>query len=259
MFCYSYNTACDKNGFILGNHVSAGNVHDSQNFEHIFKQVIQRFSNVETVSADAGYVSPFITKLMFDHGIRPVLPYKRPMTKKGFFRKYEYVYDEHLDIYICPAGKELTYSTTNREGYKEYKSCSYTCKSCEFLSHCTESKDSQKVVTRHVWSEYLEEANHLRHTNFNRKTYSLRSQTIERVFADAKEKHGMRSTKYRGLGKVKDHAMLLFACMNLKKMASWRWKKTAGKRLFLFFEHIMRLLTKETAYHPRMTCRLSSV
>ncbi len=31
-----------------------------------------------------------------------MLPYKRPMTKEGFFKKYEYVYDEYYDCYICP-------------------------------------------------------------------------------------------------------------------------------------------------------------
>ncbi len=30
------------------------------------------------------------------------MPYKRPMTVKGLFKKYEYVYDEYYDCYICP-------------------------------------------------------------------------------------------------------------------------------------------------------------
>nr|WP_235263438.1 transposase [Exiguobacterium aurantiacum] len=41
----------------------------------------------------------------------------------------------------------------------------------------------------------------------------------ERVFANAKEKHGMRWTRYRGLEKVSMQAMLTFAALNLKKMA----------------------------------------
>ena len=87
MFCYSYNTACDKNGFILGNHVSAGNVHDSKNFEHIFSQVTERFNNIEALSADRGYLAPHIAWLMLQNDIRPVMPYKRPQTAKGFFKK----------------------------------------------------------------------------------------------------------------------------------------------------------------------------
>ena len=48
------------------------------------------------------------------------MPYKRTYSKNGFFSKNEFVYDEYYDEYICPEHKILSYSTTNREGYKEY-------------------------------------------------------------------------------------------------------------------------------------------
>ncbi len=32
-----------------------------------------------------------------------------------------------------------------------------------FYHRCTESKDCQKVVTRHIWQTHVEEADHLRH------------------------------------------------------------------------------------------------
>ena len=91
------------------------------------------------------------------------------MTKKGFFKKYEYVYDEYYDCYICPNNKILKYSTTNRDGYREYKSNPSDCKSCEYLNICTNSKNKQKLVTRHIWQNYLEEADHLRHKPYVKK------------------------------------------------------------------------------------------
>ena len=221
------NTACDRNGFVLGTHVSAGNVHDSVNFDSIFDQVYKRFPDMKSVVVDAGYITPHIAKKSFDHGIRPVMPYKRPMTKKGFFKKYEYVYDEYYDKYICPNNYSLTFKTISREGYRIYQSDPEICKNCVYINKCTKSKNHQKVILRHVWTKYLEEADHLRHTSYNKNTYSLRCQTIERVFADLKEKHGMRYTQYRGITKVKDEAMLAFACMNLKKLATWRYKMVA--------------------------------
>ena len=48
---------------------------------------------------------------------------------------------------------------------------------------------------------------------------------IERVFADAKEKHGMRYTQYRGLAQVTNWVKLKFAAMNLHKLANWKWKE----------------------------------
>ena len=67
--------------------------------------------------------------------------------------------------------------------------------------------------------DYLELAEDYRHTKKYKDLYEKRKETIERVFADAKEKHSMRYTLYRGLTQVIKWGKLKFACMNLKKMA----------------------------------------
>ena len=54
----------------------------------------------------------------------------------------------------------------------------------------------------------------IRRTIRTKEIYSLRIQTIERVFADAKELHGIRYTQYRGLAKVKMELTLKSTCMN---------------------------------------------
>ncbi|KZR59104.1 hypothetical protein A3781_00940 [Bacillus badius] len=52
-----------------------------------------------------------------------------------------------------------------------------------------------------------------------------RKETIERVFAGAKEKHSMMHwTTLRRLKKLSMQVMLTFAAMNLKKMANWTWQ-----------------------------------
>ena len=47
----------------------------------------------------------------------------------------------------------------------------------------------------------------------------MRKQAIERVSADAKEKHGMRYTHHLGLARVAHWVRLKFAAINLKKLA----------------------------------------
>ena len=148
------------------------------------------------------------------------------MTKAGFFKKHEYVYDEYYDCVLCPENQVLKYSTTNRDGYREYKSDPKICASCPSRHQCTESKNFQKVVTLHVWHDYMELAEDVRHSPEGKEIYSMRGQTIERVFADAKEKHFMRYTYYRGLAKLRMQALLAFAAMKLKKLA--KWKRTNG-------------------------------
>ena len=221
-FAYTAHVACDKNNFVLKADVSAGNIHDSVKFDGLYNRVKESFPEVEAIVVDAGYKTPWICKQVFDDEKIPVTPYKRPMTKAGFFKKYEYVYDEYYDCIICPNNQILKYSTTNRDGYREYKSNPKICINCPMKSKCTESKNSQKVVTRHVWEDYIEEAEDVRHSPQGKDLYSLRGQTIERVFADAKEKHFMRYTHLRGLAKLKMQVMLTFACMNLKKLATWK-------------------------------------
>ena len=148
------------------------------------------------------------------------------MTKKGFFKKYEYVYDEYYDCYICPNDEILKYTTTNKEGYKEYKSCAEICEKCPYLNQCTESKNHVKVVTRHVWEEYMEMAEDIRYTEGMKELYSKRKETIERLFGTAKEAHGFRYTHMIGKARMEMKVGLTFACMNLKKMA--RIKKRMG-------------------------------
>ncbi|GIO02125.1 hypothetical protein J5TS2_27930 [Brevibacillus halotolerans] len=90
-----------------------------------------------------------------------------------------------------------------------------------------------KKISRHIWTEYIEEAGHLRHTPKNKEIYSRRKETIERVFADLKERHGLRWTTLRGIKKVTMQMMLVFASMNLKRLATWLWNPEKEKRKLL--------------------------
>ena len=67
-------------------------------------------------------------------------------------------------------------------------------------------------------------ADDVRYTPIYQRMYKARKETIERVFADAKEKHGLRYTRYTGLAQVTNWVKLAFAAMNLKKFAKWSWK-----------------------------------
>lgn len=149
----------------------------------------------------------------------PLMPYVRPRTKKGFFKKYDYVYDEYFDCYICPNNHILTYHTTDKHGYKHYKSEGKICEKCSDLHRCTQSKTHQKVITRHVWEEYKEITRENRYTQNWKENYPLRKETIERCFGECKEHHTLRFTRFKGIQKNQDNSYMIFASYNLKKMA----------------------------------------
>lgn len=230
-FAYEAHTACDRHNFVMDVVVTPGNIHDSIAFDPLYDELATHYPQLKTIVADAAYKTPWICKRIFDDGRVLSTAYKRPMTKKGGLPWWQYVYDEHYDQVICPEYHLLDYSTTNREGYREYKSKGYLCRSCPSLSQCTANAKCEKTVTRHIWQRYIEMAEDVRHTPEYSDLYNLRKETIERVFADAKEKHGMRYTFYRGLAQVTNWVKLKFAAMNLKKLAIWKWKEG----LFSFF------------------------
>ena len=232
-FAYEAHTACDKNGYVLETVVTAGNVHDSVAFDDVYDKVTHAFPEIETIVADSAYKTPHICKKVFDGGRVLSTAYKRPLTMKGGHEWWKYVYDEHYDCVICPEYQVLSYRTTNRDGYREYCSDPKTCAQCPTRQLCTRSKNCVKTVLRHVWKDYEELADDVRYTPEYQGLYALRKETIERVFADAKEKHGMRYTHYRGLAQVSNWVRLKFAAMNLKKLA--RWKARQYPQLFRLF------------------------
>ncbi len=217
VFAYGVSTASDKHGWILGYDVNPGNEHDSRTFYGLYEKL--KRLDIEKLIGDSAFKTPAIAKMLLDDGIIPVFPYTRPMTKEGYFKKYDFVYDEYYDCYLCPNNKVLRYSTTNRNGYREYKSNPKVCRSCPDLAQCTQSANHTKVVTRHVWADYLETCEDIRHTLGMKELYRKRKETIERIFGTAKEYHGFRYTQMYGKARMSMKAGLTFACMNLKKLA----------------------------------------
>ncbi|HAA9829331.1 TPA_asm: IS5/IS1182 family transposase, partial [Listeria monocytogenes] len=86
-FAYSFHTACDTNGFILGSIVTPGNIHDSQQLIPLIEKLKNTLSTPLVVVADAGYKTPIIAKYLWSQGIEAVLPYTRPKGKEGLFSK----------------------------------------------------------------------------------------------------------------------------------------------------------------------------
>lgn len=217
VFVYAVETACDKHSWILGYTISPGNLHDSRTFKGLYDKISD--IGINTLIADAGYKTPAIAKHLLDDRIKPLFPYKSPMTKDGFFKKSDFVYDEYYDYVICPNDQHLEYSTTNRDGYREYKSNGHICKGCPYLSQCTNSQNHVKVFTRHIWEDYMETCEDIRHTLGMKDLYKKRKETIERLFGTAKENHGFRYTQMYGKARMEMKVGMTFACLNLKKLA----------------------------------------
>jgi hypothetical protein len=71
----------------------------------------------------------------------------------------------------------------------------------------------------HIWANYPETCEDIRHTLGMKELYRKRKETIERIFGTAKEYHGFRYAQMYGKARMIIKAGLTFACMNLKKLA----------------------------------------
>ena len=209
-----------KHGIIVDTHATAGNVHDSQPIISRLDRALDTFTlNPIAVGLDAGYFTAAVCHNLEERQLVGVLGYRRPNKKKGYFAKREYQYQADTDTYLCPQGEILIYKTTSRTGYRHYHSDPSKCGRCPVRNQCTASKNQTKVITRHVWQSSVENANTIRLSDWGKKLYRRRAETVERSFADAKQHHGHRYCRYRGLPKVTAQCLLAAACQNMKKMA----------------------------------------
>jgi transposase len=244
-FAYLAQTVCDLNGFVLGVKLNPGNLHDSRTFLPAFDDVHQVFGEIiRSIGVDAGYKVPHIARELIERKITPLMPYTRPKGRKnneGDLKvgKKKFVYDKSADVYHCPNGNLLTpRSVSKKDGYIIYRSSTKDCKVCPLKENCLTKSSATKTIQRPIWQPYLDEVELIRQTSYHAQYYPLRKQTIERIFADGKEKHGLRYTRYRGLKKVQDYMYLLFASMNMKKIALW----STRHQLNSFITYLFNLL-----------------
>ncbi|MEG1578821.1 MAG: IS1182 family transposase [Oscillospiraceae bacterium] len=239
-FAYEAHTACDKRGFVLGVEVTAGNVHDSVAFDPLYDKLAARFAEIQFAAMDAAYKTPWITRKLIEDGRIPILPYTRYSGNKDQYKPWEYSYDPKSDTYQCPQGGILRHTTTDKEGKRTYRTDPKHCVHCPHQHLCGANEKGQKIFSRHIWQAHLDLAEQLRKTERGKKIYAMRKETIERVFGDAKEKHAMRYTTYRGLARVTNWVRLKFAAMNLKKLAMWMCKTSASIRFSALFSTFSR-------------------
>jgi hypothetical protein len=151
-----------------------------------------------------------------------VTGYRNPTPPRpGMMRKSAFAYEPEADGYRCPQGQLLTYATTDRTGYRHYKSDPAICRDCPLLASCTTGANATRLVTRHVWQDARERNDANRHTAWGKAIYRRRKETVERSFADAKQLHGHRYARFRSLTRVRVQRLLAAAAQNIKKITLW--------------------------------------
>lgn len=229
-FAYVDQVACDRHGWILGYEVHPGNIHDSKAFLPFFENKLMKYEP-EVCCCDAGYANAIIAHYVQENSCKLLVPYVRPKGKRTEFGKKAFEYYFEIDEYMCSNKKMLIPWNITKDGYIQYRIQKDECGNCPNKDKCIK-KDAFKTVTRHLYEDCMLLAREYRLSEEGKEIYKLRKETIERVFAEGKEYHGLRYTRYKGLKKNSNIRALFYACLNIKKLAllEKKWEKILEKK-----------------------------
>jgi transposase len=172
----------------------------------------------EQVTGDTTYGTVENIVALEDAGIRAFFPLPDFDRRTPFFGKGKFTYDSGADAYCCPQGQVLPRRKTKyTEAEVLYRADARTCNACLVKAECTAS-DHGRMVHRSFSEEYLETVRSYHVTEAYQKAMRKRKVWVEPLFAEAKEWHGLRRLRLRGLENANIQGLLIAAGQNLKRL-----------------------------------------
>jgi len=170
------------------------------------------------VVADQGYYNNAQVSACVEQNITPYLakPDTSANTKLGLFGKNQFHYEAAKDVYICPAGKELTHRfNTHEKGRQLRYYRAKDCQHCALKQQCTRNRGN-RTITREE-DEALMEAMAARVAAAPEKM-RLRKQLCEHPFGTLKRWFGYSYFLVKGLAKVRTEWSLMTLAYNFKRV-----------------------------------------
>ena len=168
--------------------------------------------------ADLGYYYGKEVKACLENGVTPYIPkpYTSAAKKLGLFGKEDFVYDQERDLYVCPAGKRLTYRFAATEKSRDIKYYfGAPCNACDLKPRCTRAKKGGRRITRWVDEDILDDME--RRVLERPEMTKLRKTLVEHPFGTLKRWMGVQPFLTRGLSNVKTEMSLSVLAYNMKR------------------------------------------
>jgi transposase len=173
------------------------------------------------VTGDSAYGTVENIAAIEKAGIRAYMALKGAGQGRPFFGKDEFAYDPERDLYTCPSDEILLPRMRNvARSLIGYRAKAGTCQRCPLKLECTTSKTGRQIL-RHFDEEYVERVKVYRGTFLYEKALRKRRVWVEPLFAEAKDWHGMRRFRLRGLEKVNIKALLIASGQNVKRLLTF--------------------------------------
>lgn len=160
-------------------------------------------------------------------GVHAYMPLMDVEHRTPFYGPARFTYDAERDEYRCPEGQPLHRRWEKREQQViMYSAEPETCNACPVKAACTAS-DQGRQVHRSIHGETLARLRAVQETPAYKKAMRKRQVWVEPLFGEAKDWHGLRRFRLRGLWKVNCEALRIAAGQNLKR---WLSKVGWGRR-----------------------------
>jgi transposase len=170
------------------------------------------------VVAGAGCYNASEVSRCVEHGIKPLIPKADTSanTARGLYGKSKFRFDADKDVYVCPAGGELTYRFSTYELGRELRYYrARGCQQCVLKSQCTRNK-ANRTITREA-NEHLMEAMAER-MKAQPEKFKLRKALAEHPFGTIKRSLGYTHFLLKGLEKVRTEWSLITLVYNIKRV-----------------------------------------
>jgi hypothetical protein len=176
--------------------------------EMLFRSIFRWRLRPRSVTSDAAYGTRENITTIEKARIRAYTALPEQGKRTSLFTIEDFLYDAEKDHYICPAGETLRRQGRDRRGgYVRYAVRTAACEECPLKSKCTNSPKG-RWVSRSLEEEYIERVRAYRQTEAYRKALRKRAVWVEPLFGEAKEWHGSRRFRLRGLEKVNTEALM---------------------------------------------------
>ena len=164
-----------------------------------------------------------------DAGIRASVPLPDFDERTPYFGASRFAYDAERDEYRCPQGHPLRRARVKyTEDVVVYQAKTATCNDCPLKAQCTASKQGRQVY-RSFHAADLERVRGYHATAAYQKAMRKRAVWIEPLFGEAKDWHGLRRFRLRGLWRVNCEGLMVAAGQNLKRwLARTGWGRRHG-------------------------------
>lgn len=195
---------------------------DVTDYQQLANVALEAKANLELkqteVVADKGYYNAAEVSRCVEANITPLIPKADTSanTARGLYGKSKFKFNADKDVYVCPAGGELSYRFSTYELGRELRYYRASgCKHCALKKCCTRNKGN-RTITREA-NEHLMEAMAER-LKAQPEKFGLRKQLAEHPFGTIKRSLGYTHFLLKGLEKVRTEWSLITLVYNLKRV-----------------------------------------